>query len=274
MNVIGKIKTHLRLNSSMHRKSTNRLSAFCSINKEKKVNSKMLAKLGFTLAEVLIVIGLIGLVAEMTIPTLIANVNEEVTIVSLKKTYSILSSAYELAVQDNGTPNSWTADPMAILKPYLKTIKDCSDRSSDCFAPGVTYKLVSGINDPYKDGRYDISGQASLKLADGVNLMYELDNAACANDAGTLPSLKVECGQIYVDVNGDKGPNQWGKDAFLIYLTNLGIVPFGTDAETLHTFSSQCQSEGYACSGWVIYNGNMDYLNCAGLAWGGKTKCN
>lgn len=275
MNVIGKIKSQERLYSFQRRKATNAQDVFGSDNIIKKPNS-LGAKIAFTLAEVLIVIGLIGIVAEMTIPTLIVNVNEEVTVVSLKKVYSVLTSAYELAEQENGTPDTWTQNPMIVLKPYLKVIRDCSNTSPGCFAPEVVFKLLTGQNDPYKDGTYDISGQPALTLADGTNLMYEIDNASCANQIGNSPALQAECGQIYVDVNGDKGPNEWGRDAFIVYLTKFGIIPFGTADETSHTFANMCQDtskEGYSCSGWIIYNGNMDYLKCNDLAWGGKTKC-
>lgn len=276
MSVTGKIKGKKRLYSFQHCKADSARDIFDCDNIIKKPNS-LGAKIAFTLAEVLIVIGIIGIVAEMTIPTLISNVNEQVTVVSLKKVYSVLTSAYELAEQENGTPETWTQNPMVVLKPYLKTIKDCSDNSPGCFAPGVVFKLLSGVNDPYKDGTYDISGQPSLTLADGTNLMYEVENpSGCVSQVGNTPALQSECGQIYVDVNGNKGPNQWGKDAFILYLTRFGIVPFGTSEETFHSFASMCQDtskEGYSCSGWIIYNGNMDYLKCNDLAWGGKTKC-
>ena len=61
----------------------------------------------FTLAEVLIVLGIIGIVAELTIPTLMNNVQNQVTVVTVKKAYSTLSQAYTMAVQDNGIPDTW-----------------------------------------------------------------------------------------------------------------------------------------------------------------------
>jgi len=167
----------------------------------------------FTLAEVLITLGIIGVIAALTIPTLIKKTNDKETIVALKKAYSILSSSYTLAVQENGSPETWTKDPLAVLKPYLKVSKDCSDFSTGCFGPGVTYKLLNGGD----DAAYDTGGQTGLILVDGTTLMYQVDSSTCTKPVGSSDSLQSECGQIYVDINGNKKPNQWGVDAYLRY---------------------------------------------------------
>lgn len=62
---------------------------------------------GFTLAEVLITLGIIGIVAALTIPTLISKYQERVTITRLKESYSMLAQAYQFAVNKNGSPASW-----------------------------------------------------------------------------------------------------------------------------------------------------------------------
>ena len=61
----------------------------------------------FTLAEVLITLGIIGIVAALTLPTLISRYQEKVFITRLEKTYSILVSAYKLAVEENGSSTAW-----------------------------------------------------------------------------------------------------------------------------------------------------------------------
>ena len=50
----------------------------------------IMSKSGFTLAEVLITLGVIGVVAAMTMPSLVAHYKEKQTVVALKKFYSIL----------------------------------------------------------------------------------------------------------------------------------------------------------------------------------------
>ena len=64
-------------------------------------------KKGFTLAEVLITLGIIGVVAAMTLPTLINDYQAKETVTRLKKVYSIVNQAYLRALNDNGPLNSW-----------------------------------------------------------------------------------------------------------------------------------------------------------------------
>ena len=62
---------------------------------------------GFTLAEVLITLGIIGVVAALTIPTLVQKYDERATVVKVKQFYSDFSEAYKLAVIENGTIDTW-----------------------------------------------------------------------------------------------------------------------------------------------------------------------
>ncbi len=90
-------------------------------------------KLAFTLAEVLIVIGIIGVVAEMTIPSLMISYRKQAAVTRLRATYSIISQALSLAEEDYGDFNSWNWDPAILnmdswyetyLKPYMRATKD------------------------------------------------------------------------------------------------------------------------------------------------------
>lgn len=64
-------------------------------------------RFGFTLAEVLIVVGIIGIVAEMTIPTLIQNTEKQVSLTKLKMFYSTMEQAITMSETDNGSTNTW-----------------------------------------------------------------------------------------------------------------------------------------------------------------------
>ena len=84
----------------------------------------------FTLAEVLITLGIIGIVAAMTLPSLVQNYKEKQTVVALKKIYSTMSQAFNSAKSEGIEPEDWatekTADGygadefMSHIKPYLK----------------------------------------------------------------------------------------------------------------------------------------------------------
>ena len=108
-------------------------------------------KKGFTLAEVLITLGIIGIVAAMTMPVLIEKVNHKIVVNRLKKMYSTLSQAMlytvakdgdysALGISDNDTQSliDWYNYS---LKKQLKITKECID-TGGCWA--YTTKSLNG----------------------------------------------------------------------------------------------------------------------------------
>lgn len=245
------------------------------------------AKVAFTLAETLITLGIIGIVAAITIPALIQNFQDHSTLAQLKKTYSLLSSAYSRAVEVSGnTPQAWfpTSDNsqtmINMIKPHLNIIKDCNASGSGqgCFKAGEYYKLINGFNYGILD-----NGGHSIVLADGTIILAELYWPACNQVRGSSLSLRNTCGSYIVDLNGIKGPNTVGKDAFWFWLTKYGIVPMGDKNASVWSFNSGCINTsgdyifGYSCTAWAVYNQNLDYLHCPMTlknGWTGPMKCN
>ena len=90
----------------------------------------------FTLAEVLITLGIIGVVAAMTLPTLIMNHRKQVTVNKVKKFYTVMSQATNSAIAEYGSMEDWqgftttrNGEEMqnwfdTYLKPYLKVIDE------------------------------------------------------------------------------------------------------------------------------------------------------
>ena len=83
---------------------------------------------GFTLAEVLITLGIIGVVAALTIPTLISSFNKKIVETRLVNFYSTINNAIELAEVEQGHISTWdyksTIDIFErFLAPYLKVLK-------------------------------------------------------------------------------------------------------------------------------------------------------
>lgn len=248
---------------------------------------KFTPKLGFTLAEVLITLGIIGVVAAMTIPTVLQNMQTQSTVSALKKAYTTFSQAYAQAVKDNGTPDNWGliagSDPQGAenilntLAPYLNISKNCG-RNAGCF-PTQMYQYLRGGDDAF-DGAFDSdTSYAKAQLADGSIIAVNSSGATC-QDWGSAPMLQQVCGEAYVDINGLKKPNQVGVDLFYFYITKNGITPAGSQIEPSDNFpfDSYCKdktsADGWGCAAWVLYNENMDYLKCNNLSWDGPTKCN
>ena len=230
-----------------------------------------LKKAAFTLAEVLITLGIIGVVAAMTMPSLIQNYQEKATVTKLKKCYSLVSQAYVSILNDEGGSDTLQAgddfEMMEKFGKYLKYQKTCG-RNKGCF-PNVTYKSVTGNG--YNKWEDDTTDRSRAILTDGTLIMFN-KNAMWRDEGNYLYA------QIYVDINGFKGPNQLGRDFFYFYISPEKIVPAGAKAleekNEDQKFTKNCiQQNGYACAAWVIYNENMDYLHCKDLSWDGKHSC-
>ena len=226
----------------------------------------------FTLAEVLITLGIIGVVAAMTMPSLIQNYQEKATVTKLKKFYSLVSQAYVSILNDEGGSDTLQAgndlEMMEKFGKYLKYQKTCG-RNKGCF-PNVTYKSVTGNG--YNKWEDDTTDRSRAVLTDGTLIMFNKSAMWGGNEGNYLYA------QIYVDINGFKGPNQLGRDFFYFYISPEKIVPAGAKAleekNEDQKFTKNCiQQNGYACAAWVIYNENMDYLHCKDLSWDGKHSC-
>ena len=231
-----------------------------------------LKKAAFTLAEVLITLGIIGVVTAMTMPSLIQNYQEKATVTKLKKCYSLVSQAYVSILNDEGGSDTLQAgDDLEMMEKfgkYLKYQKTCG-RNKGCF-PNVTYKSVTGNG--YSKWEDDTTDRSRAILTDGTLIMFNKSAMWGENEGNYLYA------QIYVDINGFKGPNQLGRDFFYFYINPEKIVPAGAKAleekNEDQKFTKNCiQQNGYACAAWVIYNENMDYLHCKDLSWDGKHSC-
>ena len=188
----------------------------------------------FTMAEVLITLGIIGIVAAMTMPVLIGKYQKHVTVTRLQKVYSVLSQAINFAIKDNEDIQYWDFELSSQLfmeryiEPYLQNI--------------------ASVTEYYDTDRYS----KIYALADGTTFygwMYKNPNPA-NHDITTFYSF-------YVDINGETKPNQLGRDKFIYYIfpakstlynggkgtlalnvPRAGLYPdgYGIDRETLKNY--------------------------------------
>ena len=115
--------------------------------------AKQSRKCAFTLAEVLITLAIIGVVAALTIPSVVSKNREQQSIVGVKKAYSVLSQAFNLAKNEYGDPTNWDLIAMDSAQcninfrskflPYLNTMKICEGSNSGCMSK--TYKDLNGV---------------------------------------------------------------------------------------------------------------------------------
>lgn len=221
----------------------------------------------FTLAEVLITLGIIGVVAAMTIPALISNYNERVTVTKVKKMYSVLSQAVKLAMVENGEVNQWdlgdtynieSAEKLWLyLKPHLRIAHECGD-NKDCYS-SAGVKSLSGNN--YGANYNDDTKYFKLITADGSVLWFRTGSKCSTPEGG----YQNHCGIIWYDIDGVKGANTFGKDIFVFVLLADGVVPY-KQCEYRSSPISCSKNEiskysGLGCSYYIINNGNMNYLH-------------
>ncbi len=241
------------------------------------------SKYAFTLAEVLITLGIIGVVAAMTLPSLIVKTKEKEAVSKLKKVHSTLENAYRLAQNEHSEITNWfSGNNSAVnselfyknLKPYLKVMKECGFEQG-CLTEGPV-KTLDGRN--YVDYNL-LPSEYKIILADGVSVVFFVSSPECSNVFIEQDEKLYwnACGNIKVDINGKKGEYTLGKDFFTFDITPKGIIPSGTqdDAfgfERYCNVSMKTSANGRSCAAWVIYNENMDYLHCDDLSWNGKKK--
>ena len=235
----------------------------------KNIALNKVSRIGFTLAEVLITLGIIGVVAAMTMPSLIANHREKETVVRLKKAYSTLSNAYIGVLNEYGDPSTWDVeswDDVALMfSKYMKNVKICKLGAKGCFASVVRKDLLNNTVD-------NIGGSAAIVINDGTIVGFD-------SQVEIEEALNGDFFQFEVDINGDKLPNRWGVDTFTFNVTKDKVTPRG-GADT-HARQLMCNPSsdtttagwwnGSGCGAWVIQMENMDYLKCVN---GNQKYCN
>lgn len=221
-------------------------------------------KRGFTLAEVLITLVVIGIIAAITIPSLINKTNEQETVVGVKKAYSILSQAVNMAKTENGDLNTWFADNdnnkvgfVNKLKSYLSVVKYCRN-SQDCLHPDSKYLDGTSFLNYWKN-------RPTLVLQDGSIAVFYFGDSKCDTAYGLSEPYTRVCGDLVIDVNGQKNPNTIGMDMFHFLITKYGIFPSGDasifEASNYSFDTCNTDDSGFGCTSWVLNKGNMDYLS-------------
>ena len=218
----------------------------------------------FTLAEVLITLGIIGIIAILTIPSLINKITDLQYKAAFKKNYSVFAQAMKMVeIEDNMVfqkEENWTNLPIYLCKlaQHLKAVKnglDCSIVLSDEFDPTNDNSFKTDFkwhNEWYQKDTKPIHlnpgyNSNTFQLQDGTLINY-----GCLN-------------QVFIDVNGFKKPNTVGKDIFYFLLTENGL----TFWENAHgNIINACNSE------YSTLINSLNYLqDCeTGSGWGCSPK--
>lgn len=192
---------------------------------------------GFTLAEVLITLGIIGVVAAMTIPTLIQNTNSAKFSAQFKKSVSTLSQAAIMGQAQYDTDFGLTdaacngTQSNAAKEMLSGSSSDGSNATKLTFCAlfnstlqGKTYwGTGSSVVDPKSGGKYtwqskvtlgDLGNYLVYSLADGSLFGFNKNAKACGINPGEvvnnamLTSGKLKDCLGFIDANGTATPNK------------------------------------------------------------------
>ena len=210
-------------------------------------NSKLT---GFTLAEVLITLAIIGVVAALTMPAVVNSYRRLTTEVKLKKFYSIFTDAIRRSEIDNGPSLEWTYNELSSYGSVADIAKDKNyglDFFQKYLAPYL--KHVEVVNTTYDEESGSIINEFPyVVLADG-SVIY-INRGACID--------------FYYDTNGEKAPNEFGVDRFNYMICTERNIASYTDGRVSNFFPygvnwctsiarcrSLCISEGKRCTAYL-----------------------
>ena len=175
-------------------------------------------KSAFTLAEVLITLGIIGVVASMTLPTLVNKYQKQETVARLSAAYSLVSQAIKRSEVDNGALDYWNFELDSqtfsdkYIKPYFQVI--ASYKAEDV-PKNVHNYCMNGTN---CDSYFDYFDLPKIIIKNGTALSFR----TTASGDGTRFLTVV------ADLNGFQKPNTYGKDLFAFSVAAGGkMVPYG-----------------------------------------------
>ena len=217
---------------------------------------------GFTMAEVLITLGILGVVIAMTLPALIAKHHERVWLTEFQRVYTTLYQAYYSVYTDYGTANEWGIDGSE------ESLKRAYDMLAKYLNVGVEYGFKRPNYIVYKDlPNDDINNKYNPVFFKDTNYNFTLSDGALI---GLSYDSEIRGLLLHVDINGEKGPNVLGKDLFYLSLVSRKNAPAISGWTKWWIFNAvKCTQadnngswySGGGCSLWVIATGNMDYLH-------------
>ena len=228
-------------------------------------------KPGFTLAEVLITLGIIGVVAAMTMPALITNHKYMVLQNQFKAAYSDLNQAaklfqvhndmyvgeYAASYTSKDALNEFSKEFKTVLKTSNLMYDSTDDEGTSIGARPWHWRSISGSTSGGTVSACDVSGF----FWDSQGRVISFDDPPLSGDNGP---------KICIDINGEKAPNRYGADFFIFMFTTDGyVIPWGqehkdnpektsgngnyTVSKTICKYTSSITDQ-LACSNYALIN--------------------
>ena len=200
-------------------------------------------KRGFTLAEVLITLGIVGVVAALTAPALVMSSRNEANAARLSTVVSNMENAFQTAIAQEGADNLygtslWQENQVSAttgnkaqfvgrLGQYM-ILNGYKDNQNAFYGNGVQTYSMSNTGGVGQATNFQ-NNPFAIETKNGAAIFmqtYRQNNLAqqkaLAIDAGC--TLYTRAADVYIDVNGKNGPNVFGRDIFFFILGENGVL--------------------------------------------------
>ena len=186
-------------------------------------------------------LGIIGVVSAMTVPSLVQNHQRKTYVTQLHKVYNELSQALLQYQTDRNAVNLIEAGLHTdvafqnFVKNYMKVVAECEKMKPPCFADDYKYLDGSGLS----GAEY---GRKAFVLGNGSALrpLFQKEGEKLFN--------------LYIDINGQKGPNILGRDLFVVGVYNNALLDvYSADAVTAPLTIEQRENAASTNQNWAPF---------------------
>ena len=231
-------------------------------------------KKGFTLAEVLITLGVIGVVAALTLPNLLQNHQKKVFVAQLQRTVNLISNSATALQGDNNAASLSDSYLVAVnndyknaqgkfMNTYFKIARDCgNDNIAACL--GDTYYSLD------RSQSFDLAAKSWPGIGNGyfycvtintgatvcMTQMYPDDSGSWTDGDGVTHTYSDHgLSYVVVDVNGPSGPNTNGRDLFSFDLYSDGRIGNSYASSEYNKQHYEDEVSGKYCQDWKSEKG-------------------
>ena len=241
------------------------------IVKNKKSNgfpllSARYARVAFTLAEVLITLGIIGVVAALTLPALITNYKKQEIATRLKASQSVISQMLNMSIAEHGDPVNWdfayvngTEANSGLSKNLIinLTEKYFLPYLNDTKRSSYMTLAEAGYSEPYHNADGSLNthnlnalnkNQYVIELANGVSILVYMNSSDITH---TLTNIL-----LYIDVNGKRKPNVFGRDTFVAEIkSSSGRFEWLGHGYNRNSLILSCLKSNLSCGELIMHDG-------------------
>ena len=242
---------------------------------------------GYTLTEAIITVGIVGIIAALTVPNLATAYNKKTYTSSLASAINNFESAMTTMISREGVDNLFETEAWQAIKGSstyslnLNTtptkIKNFMKKISNVL-PLEKYEVSNWIINKLNTGTTTNTSVVRFKTKNGLIYAIGVNQSVGQTPKNELIFVNAgyyytnKAGDVYIDVNGDKLPNRLGRDIFIFELADNGkLYAFGSKEQQYYSgkqessfveAKTKCKTnlDGTYCAAYLIENSyNMDY---------------